>query len=184
MRQLIIAILIAASTALHAQSLNKNWENDLNTSLKEFMLCENIDEDSSPCHRFSAESVQTVYKVNDFYSSEKGRYLLVTEIYDFLEQSSQWTLLGKGYDQNALKNAQQYANANKAVVAVMKGKEYGHMVLILPGELQTSGSWSQKVPNSASFFTHQSDKSFINKKLSYAFTPSDQGHILLYGRKY
>jgi hypothetical protein len=184
MRQLTTVILIAISTSLYAQSLNKNWKNELNTSLQEFMQCGNSSEDSSPCHRFAGESLKTVYKVNDFYSSEKGRYMLVTEIYDFLEKSNQWTLLGKGYDQNALNSAQQYANANKAVVAVMKGKEYGHMVLILPGELEASGSWSQKVPNSASFFTHQADKSFIDKKLSYAFTPSDQGHILLYGRKY
>ncbi len=184
MRYLFTIFLITASTFAFTQSLNRNWENELTTSLQEFLQCGNKDENSPPCYRFAGESLKQVYKINDFYSSEKGRYLEPDEIYSFLEESKQWTLLGKGYDQHALNGAQDYANANKAVVAVMKGAAYGHMVLILPGELQPSGSWSLKVPNSASFFTHQADKSFINKKLSYAFTPSDQGHILLYGRKY
>ncbi|MDF9795034.1 hypothetical protein OKW21_000297 [Catalinimonas alkaloidigena] len=183
MRQLLIILLIAISPSLHAQHLNRNWKSELESSLSKFMACE--ESESTPaCHNFAGESLQTVYRINDFYSSEKGMFLEPHEIYEFLDKSDQWTLLGKGYDQNALNNAQQYANGNKAVVAVMKGETYGHMVLILPGELQTSGSWSLKVPNSASFFTHQTDKSYVNKKLSYAFTPSDQGHVLLYGRKY
>ncbi|MEK6481984.1 hypothetical protein WJR50_30870 [Catalinimonas sp. 4WD22] len=183
MKYLIIAFFLTISMSLQAQHLNRNWENDLKTSLQEFMQC-GSGNDVSACHSFAGESLKTVYKVNDFFSSDKGRFLEPDEIYGFLEESDQWTLLGKGYDQNALSNAQKYANGNKAVVAVMKGAQYGHMVLILPGELQTSGSWSLKVPNSASFFTHQTDKSFVNKKLSYAFTPSDQGHVLLYARKY
>ncbi|WKN33827.1 hypothetical protein PZB74_10880 [Porifericola rhodea] len=183
MKQLITVILLAFSSTLYAQSINRNWKSDLDTSLKEFMQCDDS-ENEAQCHKYTGASLKQVYKVNDFYASDKGRYMLVTEIYDFLQNSSQWTLLGRGYDQEALNSAQQHANANKAVVAVMKGKEYGHMVLILPGEVENSGSWNLQVPNSASFFTHQKEKSYINKKLSYAFTNSDQGHVLLYGRKY
>jgi len=137
------------------------------------------------CYRFSGESVRHVYNIKDFYSAKENRYMLIDEMYDFLEQSSQWTLLGKAYDQKALEEGQQYANEGKAVVAIMRGKEYGHMAVLLPGELQPSGSWMLRVPNSASFFTHhQVDKSYVGKKLSYAFTPADQGHVLIYTRKY
>ena len=169
-----------------AQNLNKNWESELNSSLSEFTKCSQGAETAALCYHFSGESVKKVYGVNDFYDAAQERYMLIDEIYEYLEGSnSEWTLLGKGYDQAALKKAQEQANQGKAVVAIKKEKneDYGHMAIILPGEMNPSGSWGLRVPNAASFFTHQAEKSFVGKKLSYAFTSSDRGYVMIYVKK-
>ena len=186
MKKLMIAFCVLAAPSLYGQSLQKNWEADLNTSLTSFEQCSEDVGLVSTCHQFSGESLKTVYGINDFYAKEQNRYMLIDEIYTYLESGNRWTLLGKAYDQKALEDGQKHANAGKAVVAVKKVKadDYGHMALILPGELSPSGSWNLRVPNSASFFTHQKEKSYVAKKLSYAFNPADQGYVLLYVRNY
>lgn len=184
MKKLLLIPMLVISISTLGQSLSKAWKTDLSNSLSQFKTC-TTGANSEGCHKFSGESVQKVYGVNDFFSKEMQRYMLIDEIYDYLVNSSHWELLGKGYEQDALSKGQQYANDGRAVVAVKKEKtnDYGHMAIILPGELGASGSWGLRVPNAASFFTHQISKSFINQKLSYAFTPRDQGYVLIYARK-
>lgn len=103
---------------LSAQSLNADWQENLDKSLEEFMKCTETAESAALCYQFSGESVQKVYGVNDFFDKNKQRYMLIDEIYAYLQSSSEWTLLGKGYDQDALQKSQEYANEGKAVVAI------------------------------------------------------------------
>jgi hypothetical protein len=183
MKNIFFLCLMLASVAVQAQQINNNWNNELNKSLGSFADCSG-QVGSTECLSYAGASLKTVYQLDDFYSESLGRYLLINEIYDLLEKNENWKLLGKGYEQEALTACQELANQNKAVVAVMKGEEYGHMALILPGDLKYSGTWNLNVPNSASFFTHQVDDSFVGKKLSYAFTPRDMGYVKLYARQY
>jgi len=159
------------------QTLNPNWNAELKTSLEEFLRCK------ENCSRYIGQSLNTVYKVNDFYSTKLNRYMVVSEIAAFLKSSDKWTMLGPAYDQKTLTIAQEHANAKKAVVAVYLNPEgYGNVVIITPGELQPSGSWGLRVPNAASFFASQPDKSFVDKGLSFAFGKNLMKDILIYSR--
>jgi len=179
---LFLFSLCLAST-VSAQTLNPNWNADLKASMDEFITCSTTP--SKDCNRFFGESLEKVYKVNDFYSSKSGKYMNASEAAAFLKTNKQWTLLGHAYEQEVLKNAQANANNKKAVVAVYTNAEgLGHTVVITPGKLQPSGSWGLQVPNAASFFGPQPDKSFIDKSMAYAFAKPMMKDVLIYVRNY
>ena len=182
---IIIAFCLFCSLS-YGQSINSHWSRTLNNELEQFKTCENIASTGiSPCNKFVGGALSTVYNINDFYSKELGRHMLISEISDFLKNSNKWTLLGHAYEQEALNEAQNYANARKAAVAVYISEEgTGHVSLILPGEMNPSGSWRFKVPNSASFFLSTPEKSYVDKGLSYAFERNLIKEVLLYGRNY
>ena len=179
------ASLITLSSLSFGQTINDNWEKDLKSSMDEFMHCEKSGGNGNPCARFMGQSLNTVYKVNDFYSKEASRYLYVNEISKFLSESDNWKMVGHAYDQKALETAQNNANSKIATVAVyLHDSGVGHVVVILPGALQPSGSWGYNVPNSSSFFSAAPSRSFINKGLSYAFGKNLMKDVLLYSREY
>ena len=111
--------------------------------------------------------------------------MMVSEIASFVGESNQWTMLGHGYEQKALAEAQTNANAKKAVIAVyMNEAGAGHVALILPGDLQPSGSWGLNVPNSASFLLMEPQRSYVGKSLSYAFAKNHLRDVVIYTRNY
>ncbi len=181
---LMVFALFVGSVS-YAQTLNNNWKQDLENAMKEFQSCQPTTDLNSPCNKFLGESLNTVYRINDFYSQNLGRYMVASEIAKYLKSSEQWSLLGPCYDQKTLTQAQEHANARKAVVAVYTTSSGGgHVVLITPGSLQSSGSWELSVPTATSFFLSQPDRSFINKGLSFAFGKILMKDILIYTRKY
>lgn len=174
----IILVAFVACLNVSAQSLNVGVKNDLEQALVQFKNCSTSGGD---CSKFIGESVNKVYQINDFYNPTQKRYMTTSEIAAFLKTSKSWKNLGPGYDQQTLETAQDQANAKKAVVAVyMNEQGIGHVVVILPGALQNSGSWGLRVPNVASFFTTQPDKSFVDKSLAYAFSKVMMKDIVLY----
>lgn len=180
----VAGLMVLVASSLSAQSLNPNWNTELQSSLQEFLACQNSG-DTKACTKFLGVSLQTVYKVNDFYSPQSGRYMGVGEIASFLKTGKQWSQLGHAYDQGILLKAQDQANAKKAVVAVYTNEAgIGHVVVITPGKVQRSGSWGLDVPNAASFFATQPDKSFVDKSLAFAFSKSMLKDIVIYARNY
>ncbi len=186
MRILFTFAFLFLCIAGYAQQLNPQWKEKLERDLTEFQACDQqLVNGINTCNPFIGKSLTTVYKVNDFYSAELGRFMLVSEIVDYLKDNKQWKLLGHGYEQEVLKEAQSFANSNKAVVAVYLNEEnIGLLSLILPGEMKTSGTWSCKVPNSAAFIIGSPEKSYIEKGLSYSFDRKILKSVLLYGRSY
>jgi hypothetical protein len=174
------------SLSTQGQSLNTNWEKDLTALMDQFMSCTSSSSDSYSCSALITESVAKVYKLNNaLYSEKSKRYLHLKEVSQQLAESSQWTLLGHAYEQKALTEAQDLANAKKAVIAVYTTTEgVSHVAVILPGELQYSGTWGFQVPNSASFVLSEPSKSYVNKGLSYAFARNMIKDVKLYGKKY
>ena len=167
----------------YGQGINNAWKTELNSSLQQFFNCQNSAAGKTECLQFMGESVKKIYKVNDFYSIKSGRYMNATEISSFLKESDKWKVIGPTYEQKTLTAAQELANSGKAVVAVyMNSAGIGHMVVITPGQLQSSGSWGLNVPNVVSFFPSQPDKSFVDKGLSFAFGKNLIKDILIYGR--
>jgi hypothetical protein len=181
-----LALSFTLLSALSAQSLNPNWKKELNTSLEEFKGCSpNNTGTPTNCTKLQGETLNTVYKVNDFFSQKAGRYMTVSEVADFLKKNGSWTALGPAYLQETLTQAQQAANENKAVVAIYQNASaVGHVALVLPGELEPSGSWGLNVPNTASFFLPEPGRSFVAKGLSFAFTKIMLKDITFYVRKY
>lgn len=186
MKTFLIIVFATISFTANAQSLNNNWKQELNNALGEFKACNNAPVNGiNPCNRFLGESLKIVYKLNDFYDANAGRYMLVSEMANYLESSNQWSEIGTVFDQEALQKAQSNANAGKAVIALyLDANGLGHMSLILPGELHTSATWSLKVPNSSSFFTVKPEDAYVNKGLSYAFNKSQAVRVKLYTRSY
>lgn len=181
----LLIVLAAFCTTVHAQTINPNWNQEVNTALQQFLACQSGSTQQAECSKFIGESLNLVYKVNDFYANKAGKYMTAGEISDFLNTSTKWKAIGQSYDQNALKKAQELANAKKAVVAVYRNADgVGHVALITPGELQASGSWGLSVPNAVSFFQKDPTKSFVGKGLSYAFTKVMMKDITLYAREY
>ena len=179
-----IAVLTSAS-ASYGQSINAKWKQDLETTLEEFLKCKTTASDDNRCHQFIGESLNKVYKINDFYSQKSGKFMAVSEIAEFLKSNSKWELLGHSYDQKTLETAQEHANAKKAVVALYLTPEgTGHAVVITPGELKPSGSWGLLVPSAVSFFSTEPSKSFVDKGLSYAFAKNMLKDVQIYGRNY
>ena len=182
LRLITTGLLLSGVPSLYGQSLNANWSSDLKTSLEQFLSCTAIP-GSKECTKFLGESLQTVYKVNDFYS--KSQYMNSTEIAAFLKSSKQWSKIGHAYEQNILKEAQDQANKKKAVVAEYTNEAgIGHVVVITPGKLQSSGSWGLSVPNAASFFLPQPSKSFVDKSLAFAFAKAQLKDVVIYVRNY
>ena len=177
--------LIAISTSSFSQSLNQNWKKDLSESFQKFVECTNSNGEKYLCSSFIGESIAKVYKTNAFFSDKHSRFLQINEITKSAVESGPWNQIGYAYDQKALDKAQAEANLNKAVIAVyLTPSGIGHIALILPGKLQYSGSWGFNVPNAASFFFNDAEKSFVDKGLSYAFSKNMIKDVVLYARKY
>lgn len=180
---LTIAIITLCSSAF-SQTVNQNWRKDLAESFEQFMACTGSRSEKYQCSSFIGESIAKVYKTNAFFSDKLSRFLHITEISKSIVENGEWNQIGYAYDQKALDKAQDHANANKAVIAVyMTPAGVGHIALILPGKLQYSGSWGFNVPNAASFFFNDSEKSFVDKGLSYAFSKNMIKDVILYARK-
>ena len=100
---------------------------------------------------------------------------------NYIKKSSNWKLLGDASSQDILKQAQDAANNNKAVVALMASDNGAdHIAVIAPGSLVNCGKVGLKCPNSISFFVNNPDKSFSGKPLAYSFKTLDG--IKIYAR--
>jgi hypothetical protein len=180
-----IAIMLLTISLSYAQPMNSNWKQEAETSLQQFLTCASTSSDKYQCSAYIGEAIAKIYKLNNLYSEKDGRYLLITELSKSTNEHNEWKLLGHAYDQKVLMEAQEYANANKAVIAVYKTTTgVGHIAVILPGSLQYSGSWGFNVPNSASFSFNEPAKSYAGKGLSYAFTKNMIKDIELYSSAY
>jgi hypothetical protein len=180
---LVIATLFLCSAAF-GQGINQNWKKDLEESLEKFIECTNTTGEKYQCSGFIGESIAKVYKTNAFFSQKDSRFLRINEISKSLVGNGQWHEIGYAYDQQALAEAQDQANASKAVIAVYTTSNgIGHIAVILPGKLQYSGTWGFNVPNAASFVFNDTGKSFVDKGLSYAFSKSMIKNVVLYSYK-
>ncbi|MEM8568543.1 MAG: hypothetical protein AAGF85_18950 [Bacteroidota bacterium] len=175
-----ISIILMVQSAAFAQTITSNWQNKLETALSDFKSCM-AQNDNISCKSAVGESIKSIYNINDFYNNGHATAM---EIANAIDNKTTWKKLGQAYNQEVLTQAQELANSKKPVLAVYKGEDgiTAHVVMILPGELQPSGSWNLRVPTVASFFTHEPEKSFVDKSLAYAFSKTMLLRIELYAR--
>lgn len=179
-------LLIFLSMTTYAQKIDAQWKSTLNSSIASFKLCEEKSDDGKNlCTTATGESINKIYKIDDFYSKQNGRFMNNTEIINLINSGTKWKLMGYAYEQEVLNKAQEHANANKATIAYYANDDLsGNVAIILPGELIKSGSWGFDVPNSATFFIEEPAKSYADKGLSYAFSRSILPKVMIYGREY
>ncbi|MBT1703686.1 hypothetical protein [Chryseosolibacter indicus] len=182
---LIFSLLSVPFLNSYSQSINPKWETDLSQLMDKFLECANGSKENLGCSSYVGESLAKVYKINALYSDKAKRYLMLNEMASLFSESSQWKLLGHAYEQKTLTEAQELANAHKAVVAVYTTEEgIKHVAIIVPGELQFSGTWGFQVPNSVSFVLNEPSKSYVSKGLSYAFARNMMKDVTLYSKNY
>lgn len=103
------------------------------------------------CNQFVAEVSR--------YCGFKGLEGLSTnEIVDLVSKHDQWSEV-------AMDKAQDLANEGTLIIAGLKGSPHGHVNVICPGKMKTSGRWI-KVPSVANVGT----KNFIGTGLNWAFS--------------
>lgn len=166
------------------QQNEQEWKKDVESMLYEFMQCKEVIDDISPCNHFLGKALKRIYSIDDFERpNQPSQFLTANEVATYVTTSDKWTLLGPASSQEVLNEAQGYANVKKAVIAVLPAQPYGHVAIVLPGNLEESQQWGGlKVPNSASFFLNRPQKSYIGKKLSFAFSTPDG--VKIYGRNF
>lgn len=166
-----------------ALSQAKNWEETLNQTLQDFKTCMST-ENKTVCQTYTASAIKQVYSINDFYQAATKSDMAPIEIQQFITTSSKWKKLGQAFEPEVLSKAQELCNAGKPVLVILKGDSPAdaHVSLVLPGDLQMSGSWGMRVPNVAAFFTHNPANSFVNKSISYAYTKGMILQLEVYAR--
>ena len=130
--------------------------------------------DASPCNRFVSKGLVDLHGVSDFVRGDG--HLTANEIYDYVSQpSSGWKSIGVLADTDNSLCAQFLANRGTPVIAAIKHAVHGHVALVLPGELKSSTTWGAFAPNSAAFkyFSPNSAQTYVNGRLSQAFTAAD-----------
>ncbi|MEM6362391.1 MAG: hypothetical protein AAFX57_15265 [Bacteroidota bacterium] len=183
MKTLVFSLFISVTFGHLATAQSSDWKQLLQQELEEFKACMK-QSDNIKCRSAIGETIKAVYNIDDFYLSATGTNSTALEIANSIESKSAWKKLGQAYIQEVLTEAQELANRKKPVLAIYKGEDglSAHVVLVLPGGLKPSGSWGLNVPMVASFFTHDPEKSFIDKSLAYAFSKNMLLRIELYAR--
>jgi len=162
-----------------AYSFTADWKTSLTQMQSDFISCKSQNK-GAECKTYVAKALKAIYGISDFDASNKpGGALDINAVANYIKKDSKWKLLGDASSQDILKQAQDDANNNKAVVAMMVSDNGAdHIAIIAPGTLTACGSL--KYPNSISFFINNPDKSYISKPLAYSFKSMDG--IKIYAR--
>jgi hypothetical protein len=151
-----------------------DWKTTTNTMLADFQTCKSSNK-GAECKTYVAKAIKAIYGVNDFDAVGKpGGMMDVNSVANYIKKDSKWKLLGDASSQDILKQAQDAANNNKAVVAmIVSDNGADHIAVIAPGSLVKCGKIGLSCPNSISFFVNNPDKSYIGKPLAYSFKTLD-----------
>jgi hypothetical protein len=182
---MVVAFLVLTLPVLRAD--DDSWEADVQQILDQQLACTTPIDDLTPCNVFLGRALKRVYGIDDFEVPGKpDTFLSANQIVTYVSvtNSDKWTSLGTANSQEALDQAQSYANGHpaKAVIAVWMGTAHGHVALIVPGQEHWSSTWKSNVPNSASFVLQDEADSYVGGLLSKAFGPDKKAAVTLYGR--
>jgi len=145
-----------------------DWKGNVDKLVSDFSSCKGPE-----CKSYVAKAIKAIYGINDFDAANKpGGMMDVNAVANYIKKDSKWKLLGDATSQDVLKQAQDAANNNKAVVAMMVSDNGAdHIAIIAPGSLVACAG--MKYPNSVSFFINSPSKSYSGKPLAYSFRSMD-----------
>ncbi len=153
--------------------MTKNSKKIMAELISDFEDCREENQNLHYCRHFISKALCEFYEIDDF--KENGEYVAYEKMFDIVTgKFGTWTYLGDAKNQKAMKTAQEHANNGQATVAISTNGKYGHVAIILPGELTKAGKWGGlKVPNCASFFMVRGLKPFYDKSVAYAWRTGD-----------
>jgi hypothetical protein len=166
--------------------------NDYQELLLEFELsCNagNAGDVSTPCNRFTAMALKSIYGIDDFINQPNGdnqQIPFANQMFEMVSRDEHWHLIGPASNQDANYSAALYAAEGRAVIAIQPSidhNESGHVVIVLPGIPREGtgnpGYGNVLLPFVASWFKGRPEKTFYYKKLSYAFS-NGEGVLFFY----
>lgn len=159
--------------------LSESSKEILDDVIQGYYDCHEKSDSKKECRYYVAEAIAKFYDINDF-KKEDGSWDTYEEMVAEIKLLPSWERIGSASDQGVLDKARSLANDGRPTIAIESNKNTGHIALILPGPLKTSGSWSLDCPNSASFFRHKVE-AYVNKPLSYSYRSPE--NIDIYSRK-
>lgn len=101
---------------------------------------------------------QYVAEVCEAYGYRGLNGLLANQIADVLAASPQWSIV-------PIEKCQEMANRGSLIIAALKDQPHGHVNVICPGRIKTSGRWGE-VPSCANV----GKEVFIGKGINWAFS--------------
>ena len=137
------------------------------------------------CNDFVAASIQREWSLDHFWMEDENRFMTVREIKTWLPiegSLSGWDFLGTANEAAAQASAAEKAGEGQPVVAVYHdGRDPGYVALVLPGELQNSGTYGIPVSRIAQTGLNNPANSFIGCSFSYGLGKKRAPETLLYG---
>jgi hypothetical protein len=170
----IAAICSGIILTVSMYSFTGDWKTSVAQMVTDFVNCKSQNK-GAECKTYVAKAIKAIYGINDFDAAGKqGGCMDINGVANYIKKDSKWKELGDASSQDILKQAQDAANNNKAVVAVMPSDNgASHIVVIAPGSLVSCGKVGLKCPDCVSFFINSPEKSFASKPLAYAFKDLD-----------
>ena len=136
------------------------------------------------CNDFVADSVQREWALDHFWMEDKSRFMTVREMKSWLSIEGSlngWDFLGTANEAEVQAGAAERAGAGQAVVAIYhSGSARGHVALVLPGELQNSGTYGIPVARIAQTGLSNPTNSFVGCAFSYGLGKSKASETLIY----
>ena len=147
----------------------------------------NAGDAQTPCNRFTAMALKSIYNIDDFMNFPSGdnqSVALANQIFEYVSTNDKWHLIGPANNQMSNDKAALYAAEGRPVIAIQPKIPTGHVCIVLPGipreGTSKPGYGPVTLPYVASWFVNRPQDSFYNKKISYAF--SDGEGVVYYYR--
>lgn len=154
-------------------SVNKlDLEKAIETTVQDFISCKTRATKRSHCRNEITKVISDIYGLSEFKTT-KLNYIIYDSIQPIIKRTKQWQNIGVATNQETLNKALEHTNNGGLSLIIDTSNSYGHVVMILPGETQMSGSWALKLPKVLSLLNSNANKSFIDKSLSFAFKKSN-----------
>lgn len=161
-----------ADTLELSDTLTNRGKITMASILDAFIYCKETAENPLQCKYFVAKAMDDYFGVKDFKSN--GNYVDFENILFMVRSNTKWRSLGQAKEQKTLDMAQELANKGKPVLAIQTNTKYGHMVIVLPGQLQAAPNWGGlRCPIVASFFMVDDLDSFVDKSMAFAWSGPD-----------
>lgn len=158
-----------ADTLEQADTLTNRGRVTMASILDAFIYCKETAETPLQCKHFVAKAIHDYFGVKDFMLN--GNYVDFENILFMVRSNTRWQSLGLARDQETLDKAQQLANLGRPVLAIQTNSQYGHIVIVMPGQLQAAPNWGGlKCPVVASFFMVDDLDSFVDRNMAFAWS--------------
>ncbi|WP_459210149.1 hypothetical protein [Aquimarina rhabdastrellae] len=151
---------------------------DFTTVVSDFIACKQQASERNHCRNSISQIISQTYSIADFKDQKNG-YVIYDSIRPIISRSNQWKKLGSALNQQHLDQAMEHTNNGGLSLVIDTENSYGHVVMLVPGEMKKSSSWNLQLPPVLSLLNFKPEKSFNGKALSYAMKKSNSLQVYI-----